>query len=54
MMNSAARSFTDWPGFKNSAFPRMVQPVSSDAFLSLMSGVLPITIDHVFCKCHVL
>jgi hypothetical protein len=43
MMNSAARSFTDWPGFKNSAFPRMVQPVSSDAFFSLMSGVLPIT-----------
>ncbi|MGY4359704.1 hypothetical protein ACVW0J_006197 [Bradyrhizobium sp. i1.7.7] len=36
-----ARSFTDWPGFMNSALPRMVQPVSSEARLSLMSGVLP-------------
>src|ERR1700746_3778094 len=36
-----ARSFTDWPGFMNSALPRMVQPVSSDARLSLMSGVSP-------------
>ena len=36
-----ARSFTDWPGFMNSALPRMVQPVSSDARLSLISGVLP-------------
>src|SRR6516165_4128845 len=42
MMNSAARSLTDWPGFMNSALPRMVQPVSSDARLSLISGVLPI------------
>src|SRR6516225_5101239 len=41
MMYSAARSFTDWPGFMNSALPRMVQPVSSDARLSLMRGVLP-------------
>src|SRR5262249_47059268 len=39
---SPARSLTDWPGFMNSALPRMVQPVSSDARLSLMSGVLPI------------
>src|SRR5262249_49732415 len=36
-----ARSFTDWPGFMNSALPRMVQPVASDARLSLMRGVLP-------------
>src|SRR6266849_10257749 len=42
MMNSAARSLTDWPGFMNSALPRMVHPVSSDACLSLISGVLPI------------
>ena len=41
MMNSAARSFTDWPGFMNSALPRMVQPVSSEARLSLMRGVRP-------------
>ncbi len=38
---SAARSFTDWPGLRNSALPRIVQPVSSDARLSLISGVLP-------------
>src|SRR6185437_9969840 len=37
-----ARSFTDWPGFMNSALPRMVQPVSSEARFSLMRGVLPI------------
>src|SRR6266550_1534827 len=41
MMNSAARSFTDWPGFMNSALPRIVEPVSADARLSLTSGVLP-------------
>src|SRR5258708_6646398 len=37
-----ARSFTDWPGFMNSALPRIVQPVASDACFSLISGVLPI------------
>src|SRR6478736_8448506 len=37
-----ARSLTDWPGFMNSALPRMVQPVSSEACLSLIRGVLPI------------
>ena len=37
-----ARSFTDWPGFMNSALPRMVQPVASEARFSLISGVLPI------------
>ena len=42
MMNRAARSFTDWPGFMNSALPRMVQPVISEARFSLISGVLPI------------
>src|SRR5215470_6898991 len=36
-----ARSFTDWPGFMNSALPSIVQPVASDACLSLISGVLP-------------
>ena len=41
MMKSAARSFTDWPGFMNSALPRMVQPVSSEARFSLMRGVRP-------------
>src|SRR6201997_725081 len=37
-----ARSFTDWPGFMNSALPRMVQPVNSEARFNLISGVLPI------------
>src|ERR1700753_2450157 len=37
-----ARSLTDWPGFMNSALPRMVQPVSSEARFSLISGVWPI------------
>src|SRR5690349_15712755 len=36
-----ARSLTDWPGFMNSAFPRIVQPVASEARFSLMSGVFP-------------
>ena len=37
----AGRSLTDWPGFMNSALPRMVQPVASEARLSLINGVLP-------------
>ncbi len=41
MMNSAARSLTDWPGFMNSAFPRISQPVSSLALRRRTSGVLP-------------
>src|SRR5215211_4217361 len=41
MIWRAARSLTDWPGFMNSALPRMVQPVASDARSSLISGVLP-------------
>ena len=40
-MNSAARSFTDWPGFRNSALPQISQPVSSEARLRRISGVLP-------------
>ena len=42
MMASAARSLTEPPGFMNSALPRIVQPVASEAALSLISGVLPI------------
>jgi hypothetical protein len=41
-MKSAARSFTDWPGFMNSALPRISQPVISEACLRRISGVLPI------------
>src|SRR5262249_43779846 len=42
MICRAGRSLTDWPGFMNSALPRIVQPVAADARLSLISGVLPI------------
>lgn len=41
-MPFAARSFTDPPGFMNSALPTIVQPVSSEARRSFISGVLPI------------
>ena len=40
-MASAARSFTEPPGFMNSALPRIVQPVSSEALRNLMRGVSP-------------
>ncbi len=40
MIASAARSFTDPPGFMNSALPRIVQPVSAEARLSFIIGVL--------------
>src|SRR5262245_6329034 len=40
-MYFAARSFTEPPGFRNSALPSTVQPVSSDALRSRISGVLP-------------
>src|SRR5690606_14690449 len=42
MMASAARSLTERPGLRNSALPRMVQPVASEAARRRMSGVLPI------------
>ncbi len=41
MMPSAARSFTDCPGLRNSHLPRISQPVASDARFSRTSGVLP-------------
>ena len=37
----AARSLTEPPGFINSAFPKILQPVSSEALRSFISGVLP-------------
>src|SRR5438045_3650042 len=37
----AARSFTDWPGFMNSAFARISQPVISLARFRRISGVFP-------------
>jgi hypothetical protein len=42
MMARAARSFTEPPGFMNSALPRISQPVSSLKWFSRISGVLPI------------
>ena len=42
MIASAARSLTDPPGFMNSALPKIVHPVASDAARSRMSGVRPI------------
>src|SRR5438270_10365911 len=41
MMKSAARSLTEPPGLRNSALPRIVQPVISEARRNLISGVLP-------------
>src|SRR3990172_1563554 len=41
----AARSFTEPPGFMNSALPRMVQPVVSEALGSRMRGVLPMAAE---------
>ena len=37
----AALSFTDCPGFTNSALPKIEQPVASEAALSLIKGVFP-------------
>ena len=53
MMNRAARSLTDWPGFMNSALPRMVQPVASETRSSLISGVLPIASTMPSLNCIV-
>src|SRR6185295_3061436 len=41
MMYRAARSLTDPPGLRNSALPRISQPVSSEGPRRRMSGVLP-------------
>src|SRR6267143_689034 len=41
MMKSAARSLTDPPGLRNSALPRIVHPVSSEARRNLIIGVSP-------------
>ena len=53
-MASAARSFTEPPGLRNSALPRISQPVIADTFRSRISGVLPIAslkpLRIVICK----
>ena len=39
----AALSFTEPPGFWNSAFPKTSHPVSSEGPFNLTKGVLPIS-----------
>ncbi len=46
MMKSAARSFTDWPGFMNSALPRMLQPVVLGRALQLDERRVADRVDH--------
>ena len=41
IINKAARSLIDWPGFMNSAFPRISHPVASLAAINLNKGVFP-------------
>src|SRR5438132_7704492 len=51
MIWRAVRSFTDWPGFMNSALPKMVHCVAAEARLSTIKGVLPMasTIPSLAC-----
>src|SRR5688500_17216090 len=42
MIASGARALTQPPGYRNSAVPRITQPVAGEARLSRISGVLPI------------
>src|SRR5215831_4747577 len=56
MMNSAARSLTEPPGLRNSALPRIVHPVSSEARRNLISGVfptVPMKPSRIFMPCSV-
>jgi hypothetical protein len=48
MINKAALSLTEPPGFKNSAFPKIVQPVSSEREGIRIKGVLPIVAENPF------
>jgi hypothetical protein len=41
MIPDAARSFSDPPGFKNSALPKIWQPVSFDSDSIFIRGVCP-------------
>ena len=42
IIHNAALSFTDCPGFKNSALPNILHPVSSETCLNFIRGVFPI------------
>ena len=48
---NAALSFTDCPGFKNSALPKIIQPVSSLACLNFIKGVFPIAEARLEAYC---
>ena len=50
-IQSAARSFTEPPGFINSALPRILQPVSWERLSILMRGVFPIDSDKPLMVC---
>src|SRR6516225_9582266 len=52
MIWRAGRSFTDWPGFMNSALPKIVHCVAAEARLSTINGVWPMasTIPSLACK----
>ena len=52
MMARAARSFTDCPGFRNSALPRISHPVASDAFRNRTSGVRPTFSEKSLANIH--
>src|SRR3984893_6615935 len=50
MMNFAARSFTEPPGLRNSALPRIVRPSAVDSLVRRMSGVLPTAAYRSLCR----
>ena len=52
MMKSAARSLTDWPGFMNSALPRMVQPVAAEARFELDQRRVADRLDNSVAELH--
>jgi len=43
IIHDAGRSFTEKPGLRNSHLPKISQPVISEAFLSRIRGVSPIS-----------
>src|SRR5690606_35460282 len=51
---SAARSFTEPPGFMNSALPRISQPVVSERWFRRISGVWPMQSTSVLKECSVI
>ena len=54
MIWRAARSLTDWPGFMNSALPRIVQPVAAEARLEQDQRRIADGLDGSVADLHVL